>query len=210
MKQTVSYFDPAVMLDLAENEMELIPHEQLFNRPQYQKLTERWCAGMFGVGYSRYVSPCEVAVNETSFREDVDIYLRSATQVWEFQLAEVQLPSRRRGLEYKQLTSGAASTTEYTPERGRIEGPQWLANGVRKKMKKNYSKSAQMNLLLYANFAVQGLEHSTLVQELSCFSKDFASLWIVTSLNLCSIFSPPVLGQVNGWGTVRSIEHYYT
>ena len=210
MKPMISYLDPAVMLDLAEKEMEPIPRERLFNKPQYQKLTERWCAGMFALGYSKFVSPCEVAVNEVSYREDVDIFIRSANRIWEFQLAEVQDTSRKRGLEYKRLASGAAQIKGWEPARGTRECPLWLASAVRKKKEKCYANSSELNLLLYANFPAIQLEYSTLVQELTSFSVDFASLWILTSDHLCSVFSHSALGQVSGWGSIRNIEHYFT
>ena len=210
MKPKITYVEPAVMLSVAEKEMDAIPSEQLFNDSQYQKLKERWCAGMFGLGYSTAVSPCVVAVNEAPDRMDVDIYLRSANRDWEFQLAEAQDPDRKRGLEYKQLATGAVKTIGYRPERGKLEGPIWLANGVQRKKDKNYSNSSMMNLLLYANFTANKIDHSTLVQQLSSFSTDFASLWILTNLCFCSIFSFTALGQTGGWSTIRPIEHYYT
>jgi hypothetical protein len=210
MKSRIIYSDPREILGGAETEMEPIPNEELFNSPQYQKLKERWCAGMFGVGYSMFVGQCEVAVNASSYREDVDIFLRAKDREWEFQLAEVQEPGRQRGREYAQFADGKVRTLPYEPERGRIEGPKWLAEGVRKKKEKNYSGSKDMQLLLYANFPAQELEHSEIIKALEQFKSDFASIWVVTSMHVCSIFSPQELGQINGWGVVRSVRHYYS
>lgn len=210
MKHSVKYVDPAVMRDEAEKEMQAVPGERLFNDPQYQKLKERWCAGMFGVGYSKYVQPCEVAINDGAYRADVDFFARAAGKEWGFQLAEVQEPARRRGFEYKQLAAGTMRTFPYEPERGTQEGTRWLADGARRKKEKNYAGSADLHLLLYANFSAQGLTHSALVTDLLPFSTDFASLWVVTSLALCSIFSRPDLGEIRGgWGEIRPLQAYY-
>jgi len=210
MRSKITYSDPAVLLESAQREMEPIRHEVLFNDPQYQKLTERWCAGMLGVGYSRLVTPCEVSVNESPYRVDVDLYLRSAGREWEFQLAEVLEEGRLRGLEYKQLAAGNRRTVPYTPERGRLEGSKWLVEAVRRKAQKRYAGSASLHLLLYANFSARQLEHAEIVAALAPFSMDFASIWIITNLHLCSIFSPPELGTIGGWGEVRTLQHYYT
>ena len=210
MKPRITYSAPALMLEAAEKEMEPIPNDQLFNDPRHQKLKERWCAGMFGDGYSKFVGPCEVGVNDAPYREDIDIFLKVRDREWEFQLAEVQEPGRRRGLEYRHLATEKLRSIPYEPERGKLEGPLWLAEGVKKKVEKNYSRSKNMNLLLYANFPARELEHSELMERLQPFSDDFASLWIVTSMHLCSIFSPRDLGEVHGWGVVRDVRHYYT
>ena len=115
---TIAYQEPVVLLASTEQELESTPFVKLFNDSNYQKLTERWCAAMFGLGYSKFVAPCKVAVNESRYREDVDFYLRAAKHDWEFQLCEVQEPGRRRGLEYKQFADGTVRTTAYDAERG--------------------------------------------------------------------------------------------
>jgi hypothetical protein len=208
MRSRIAYSDPAALLASAEREMEPIPHEALFNDSQYQKLTERWCAGMLGIGYSKFVAPCEVSVNESAHRLDIDLYLRTARCEYEFQLAEVQEEGRLRGLEYKQLAAGNRRTVPYTPERGRLEGSKWLAEGVRKKAQKRYAGSASLHLLLYANFSARKIEHNEIAAMLAPFSMNFASIWIITSLHVCSIFSPSEMGEIGGWGEVRTLQHY--
>jgi hypothetical protein len=209
MKSLITFTSPELVLESAEREMALIPNDRLFNDAQHQKLRERWCAGIFGVGYAKFVAPCTVAVNDIPVREDIDIFLTAKGREWGFQLAEVQEPGRKRGLEYKEFAQEKIRSIPYGPERGWQEGPEWLADGVRKKKEKLYSDSKSMHLLLYANFPARELEHSDLLMKLQPFRADFASLWIVTSMHLCSIFSSPELGEVGGWGIIRSMEHYY-
>ena len=126
MKGTIPFQEPVALLASTEQELALIPSVDLFNDPTYQKLKERWCAAMFGLGYSKVIAPCQVAVNEGRYRADVDLYLRAAGRDWEFQLAEVQEPGRRRGLEFKQFADGAVRSIAYDADRGKREGPNWL------------------------------------------------------------------------------------
>jgi hypothetical protein len=200
------FHKPASLLVSTEREMEGIPSVELFNDSRHKMLRERWCAAMFGVGYSKHVAPCTVAVNESRYRADVDMFLRAADQDWEFQVTEVQTPGRRRGLEFKQFADGNVRLAAYSVDNAQVLS--WLAQGAEHKKAKRYSGSHGLNLLLYANFAVSGLEYELVAAALSRFAQDFASIWVVTSLHLCSAFSQPGLGEVRGWGPIRSIEDY--
>jgi len=207
--QNITLHDPASLLASAESEMERIPSELLFNNPRYQKLRESWCAGMFGVGYRKLVADCRIGVNESNHRTYCDILLNAKDRYWEFQLAEVQQPGRRRGLEFRQFADGTIKSIAYSPAVGRAEGPTWLANGVNRKKVKRYSSSSALHLLLYANFPASGLEYADVTTALADCSNDFASIWVISSLHICSVFSPAALGEVPGWGSIRSIEDYY-
>ena len=202
MELALTFRDPVELLAEAEMKIECIPSVKLFNDSQYQKLTEKWCAAKFGIGYSTHVTPSLVAVNEERERLDIDICLRAGRRDWPFQLAEVQESGRKRWLEFKQFASGNLTSVPYEPERGRIEGPVWLADGVKKKLAKNYSGSETLNLLLYANFSASDLNYSSVVEALGEFRSAFASIWIVSDFRLCSVFSFPELGEIVGWGSV--------
>jgi hypothetical protein len=204
----IGYCNPRELLVEAERAMEGIPSDELFNAAKHQKLRERWCAAMFGIGYSNHVTDCQVAVNTSRYREDVDFFLRVTGLDCGFQLTEVQRPDRRRGLEYREMADGETHLLPYQPGRGTQEGPDWLASAVDKKIAKQYMSSNTLNLLVYANFDA-GLEYSNLQARLAQYSSSFASLWVITSLHLCSVFSIPTLGSVQGWGVVRDVREYY-
>jgi hypothetical protein len=197
------------MLEAAERDMDSLSNIELFNNPTHQKLRERWCAGLFGLGYTKRVAACEVAVNEGRYRGDIDMLLCVGTRTWDFQIAEVQVPGRQRGREYRDLDSDSLWVTAHHGARGPRDGPAWLSEAVRRKKAKSYSSSHALNLLLYANFTAVGLEHADVAGELKQFIGDFASIWILTTLHFCSVFAPPDLGQVPGWSSVRSAEDYY-
>ena len=77
MKLPLHSVSPLALLDEADAEMCAVSQERLFNDSRYQKVKEKWCAGMLGVGYEKYVAPCLVAVNDTPQRGDVDLLLRT-------------------------------------------------------------------------------------------------------------------------------------
>src|SRR5262249_26764507 len=131
--QSILFHDPASLLASTEAALEQIPSDILFNDPKYQKLKEQWCAAMLGLGYGKLVTSCQVAVNESDYRMDCDILLRARGRDWDFQLAEVQQPGRRRGLEVKQFADGTIRSIAYSPELGRIRGAAWLADGAERK-----------------------------------------------------------------------------
>lgn len=89
------FHDPAALLASTEESMDGIPSAALFNDSTFQRMRERWCAAMFGIGYSQHVAPCNVVVNDSNNQVDVDFLMRTASRDWEFRLAEVQLPGRR-------------------------------------------------------------------------------------------------------------------
>lgn len=204
-----TFHDPVVMLAGANREMRGIPNELLFNAPQYKMVRERWCAGMFGCGYARHVAPCKVATNELRYRQDIDLWLRTEDKDWDFQLAEIQEPGRRRGEEYRRVADGTVQTFPYEPERGRVAGPGWIAGAVERKRGKRYSGSESLHLLLYANFNGEQLEYADVAAALQPYEGDFGSIWIFTSLHICSVFSPPELGALPGWAQFRGFEDYY-
>lgn len=189
--------------------MAQVPSVELFNNSTHQKLRESWCAGMFGIGYSRFIAPCAVAVNESDVRLDADFFVQTVESEYSFQLAEVQEPGRRRGREYKEFEHGVARSVAYDVERGRVEGPEWLSQAAARKKSKRYQASGNLHLLLYANFATRELQYTDIFEALIPFRDTFASLWVVTGLNLCCIFAPVSMGGIEGWVVVRSVEDYY-
>ncbi|MDH5518319.1 MAG: hypothetical protein OEY36_10980 [Gammaproteobacteria bacterium] len=100
---TIQFLDPDQALVDIEKKMDSIPNPELFNDPKHQKITEAWCAFMFGIGYKKYVSDCEVGVNETNSNTEADFYLKTKDNIWPFQLTEVQHADRKRGKEYKEI-----------------------------------------------------------------------------------------------------------
>jgi hypothetical protein len=209
MKVELNFCEPRTLLDRTEDALSEVPHAELFNNPKYQKLREAWCAAMFGLGYSKHVAQCKVAVNDQPIRQDVDFYLRSDSHIWGIQLAEAQKPDRRRGAEYKRGDAKLYRVPFPSDAIDNTEAPAWLASVVQKKKAKHYATRSSLNLLLYANFDGPGLRYPDVATALEKYSGDFASIWIVTSLHICSVFTPPGMGSVPRWGKVRDPSEYY-
>jgi hypothetical protein len=152
----------------------------------------------------------KVAVNEGRYREDVDFFVRAAQLDWSFQLAEVQLPGRRRGQEHRDIAKDPNYLTPYQPGRDSQEGPDWLAKAVDRKLAKRYASAESLHLLLYANFDADHSDYNEMARRLESYSTQFCSLWVMTNIQLCSIFSDTTLGALNNWGSIRTIESYWS
>lgn len=202
--------NPQKMLAVVEKRMSGIPNVKLFNDSANAKLRESWCASLFGYGLERVNLSCEVAINESKSRLDVDFYLKIAKEIYGFQLVEAQEPERRRGLEYKELESGMRKTVPYTPERGRLEGPSWIRHAIEKKCLKRYAESQTLNLLIYANFSARQLEYDDIVSECRAFLDSFSAVWVLSSVNMCCISAGGVFSLMKGWVHIRSIGDYYS
>lgn len=160
------------------------------------------------LGVRKCVAPCRVAVNKSRERGDADFFLETNLKNYPFQLIEVQEPGRRRGAEYKALAAGKLKGFKYEPERGRTEGPHWIANAVAKKRGKKYAGSMDLNLLVYGNFSAHQLQHSDVVEAARIHVSAFASVWVVTSLWLGSIYVANGLGRIDGWCLIFTPEDY--
>jgi hypothetical protein len=193
---------PLALLDEADAEMRGVPQERLFNDSRYQKPKGKWCAAMLGLGYEKHVAPCLVAVNNTSQRGDVDLFLSTGGHEYGFQLVEAMEPERRRGAEYKGFANGSLRHIPYRPERGRIEGPAWVAEMVKQKVEKSYAGAKALNLLVYLNFSAHQIQHADVVDATRPFLDSFASVWVVSSLWLGSLHVENDLGRIEGWGQI--------
>lgn len=146
---------------------------------------------------------------DTSYRVDVDMYLRVGRRIWEFQITEVQVPGRSRGRDYRSGTEDTGWMRGKDSDIARQQGPAWLAEAVERKRLKSYSSSQLLHLLLYANFSATGIQYGDLLTPLMKFRGTFASIWILTSLHVCSVFTPSDLGHISSWSPVRDADDYY-
>lgn len=119
-------------------------------------------------------------------------------------------PDRARGAEYKALAKGEIRGFSYEPERGRIDGPQWIAGGIAKKTAKNYAGAGDLNLnlLVYADFSARQLQYAEVLAAARPHLATFASVWVVTSLWLGSLYVSNGLRRIDGWCTIFTPEEY--
>lgn len=163
---------------------------------------------MLGLGYEKCVAPCRVAVNQSNDQIDADLYLETAGREFPFQLVEAMEPERRRGAEYKAGAEHALASHPIEPERGRVEGPNWIASAIAKKATKRYAGSGKLNLLVYGNFPAYRIQHADVVDATRCHFPVFASIWVVTNLWLGSLHVANELGRIEGWGIIFTPEQY--
>ena len=185
--------------------MVAVPQERLFNDSKHRKLTEKWCAAMFGLGYEKHVGPCRAAVNE-AIDTDVDFFIEAGGRGYPFQLVEVMEPERERGAEFKAMAKGELRSIPYRPERGREEGPGWIAEKIRQKKAKYGLGAVGLNLLVYANFTARQLQHRDVLIAARPYLTSFASVWVLSGLWLGSLHVASDLGRIDGWGEIFTIE----
>lgn len=210
MRIKLSYKAPRALLAEARDEMVSIKNSQLFNSAKYEKTLEKWCAGMFGIGYEKCSAPCQVTVNTGHERLDADIFMETAGQTYAFQLVEVMEPGRLRGKEYKDSEHGSGrGFSDYELEQGRIEGPRWIAEKIALKAQKNYEKSEELNLLVYQNFSARQISHEEVSEASRPYSSKFASIWVVSSTCLGSLSVLNDLVPINGWCQLNELDNLY-
>ena len=203
-KTRLNWNTPGALLREVDTEMFPIDAERLFNDPKYKILGEKWCAAKFGVGYSEFFSPCEIAINSEQ-DSHMDFFVRTSGHEYAFQLVEALEPGRLRGNEYKQFAAGTITSLPYEPERGHVEGAQWIAEQIGKKAAMKYSGSDRLNILVYANFSARELKFRNVVEAVAKYQKSFASIWVVDEVSLASIFVANDLGYIEGWAMFSQV-----
>ena len=188
-----------------DTEIAAHPAGELFLNPSLQPLRDKWAAARFGLGYEQFVSPCEISVNASSDRKDVDFLLRAHGRIFCFQTAETMEPGRKRSDEYRIVRAQGVLTKLVDPEIGRKFGPNWIANTIQRKVAKNYAGAESLELLVYANFMGRDLTYEGCREAASPFQRSFASIWVVADYFLGSLFSRPDIGEMYGWG--KFLEH---
>jgi hypothetical protein len=202
-----NYREPLNLLNEVEEENEKIPKEVFFNDPGHQKDTEKWCASVFGLGYSQYCKKCVVKVNDSKRDMSPDFFLKVNSQVFEFEITEVQKEGRKRGKYFKDLKNNLYLTEEYKPEHCRQEGPRWIYEAIKRKASKCYENSGNLNILVYANLDTENLDRNGILSRSEEFSGTFASIWIITNLQICSIFSNDILGKIDDFKEITELKN---
>jgi len=209
------YFrDPVDILMECREEQASIPATNIITDPEHRPCQEKWCAATFGSGYSKYVSLCRVAVNDSLDRKDADFFLEARGGVFPFQTTECMREGRKRDEEYRKLgevkrgieveperVAEFLSTvlTPYRPVLGSEKGPEWIETAIARKVKKQYAVSEGLNLLVYANFEAKGMDVRVIRERAKAHRDKFASIWIITDRHICTLFSNELIGEVTGW-----------
>ena len=130
--------NPAAVYQAAVEGMDAIDQVDVW-RSEHRALREKWCAGKFGIGYQRFIKACGIWVNDTNERVDADFFLYVDDREYAFQTTETREPEcPPRHDEFKALAKGELRTRPYEPERGRLEGPEWVREKIENKVKQRY------------------------------------------------------------------------
>jgi len=97
------------------------------------------------------------------------------------------------GDEYKPSKNGIPRLSKIG---GKIESNKWILDAVENKIKKKYSTSSKLNLLVYANFSTYEVNYQKISDALQKHFGMFSSIWIITNNQICSVFTAPELGEI--------------
>lgn len=179
--------------------------EDFFNRPEHQRTQELWCAAHFANAYDKYLAPCMVLLDESTSNTDTDFDLETAGKIFPFQVSEVQEPGRRRGTEYRQPEH---LRPEHDLSRGSVLGPQWVREGIQKKVVKRYANAHTLNLLIYLNFPAWQQQYHDIRNACAEVAKTFASIWLLNGNTMCVIKANLDLPAFEGWMPIpESVWH---
>jgi len=170
---------------------------EFFGRPEHKRTQELWCAAHFARAYDRFLAPCSVWLDDSTTYTDTDFELEIAGQRFPFQVTEVQEPGRRRGDEYRQPEHLRPSHTDLST--GSELGPQWVREGIEKKIAKKYADVRTLNLLAYLNFPAWEQQYTALRTVCETAASRFASVWLLNGNTMCVIHPNPALASFEGW-----------
>ena len=188
--------------ELAEyvaRERALVGDDAFVTQRANNRLREMWCAAIFSEGYENHIGPCQVEIAEEDEQRDYDFLFHALGKVFPFQVTEVLDEGRKRNLEYRagkqhHFEDGVV-TEKYAHER--------LRRAIESKIRKRYSNSRELHLLLYANFVGKDASWATLVANLSDLCREFGSVWVITGAELCCISSGAPLYGFSQWRRVN-------
>ncbi len=196
---------PKNLKEQLETQAENVSSSDFIRKPQHKPLKEMWCAAQFGLGYEKHVTTCWLSVNPEE-NSDTDFILKTETGQFPFQTTIADIPGRCMGDEHKPDPNGTLPTTSYEPERGRMEGPKWIADAIKNKVEKNYSNSKDISLLVYANFTAHQLDYQALCNEVEKYKDNFLSIWVITNHQIFSLMTTPILGEIRYLANVYGSE----
>lgn len=189
-----TFITPLKLKAQLEDVASKLPPGHFVRKPKHQALQDTWCAAHFGLGYERHVRTCTLWVNPQQ-NSDTDFVFKTRYGEFPFQTTLSDVPERKMTGDHKPGPDGKFPVRPYEPGRGTLEGPIWIGDAVRRKVATNYSAARELNLLVYANFPTNGLDYESVCTKLREYSGQFASVWIVTNHQICSVMSFPALGQ---------------
>ena len=205
----MTFDHPEKLLASVEAQINSVPPEEFFNNPEFEKQREAWCAALFGAGLRKLSVDSTVRVNDTNHRLDVDFEVKVKDETLEFQLVMAKDPDYRIGGMYKEFAAGKRTSFTYQPAAGAQLGPSWIHSAILKKVRKNYSGAKDLNLLVYVNFDAHQIHFSDIHRECVDLLASFASIWLISGTQICSLSAGSILPEVYGWFQIRDVSEYY-
>lgn len=190
-------YAPDELLEKYRAIREEVDSREFFTRPKHKKTQEIWCAAHFGRHYEHGVGPCHILIEDHDEQTDADFELEVAGDMHPFQITEVQAPGRRRGDEYRREVSTPATVEDWSD--GTKNGPQWIRDGIEKKLQRYGGRVSHLNLLVYLNFPAYDQQFKDIRDACADVASPFASVWLLNGNAAACIWSQTVLFGPEGW-----------
>jgi hypothetical protein len=137
-----------------------------------------------------------------------DFQLEAKAVRHDFQLTEVQLPNRRRGVEYRNGGPKTRTTVEDW-DKGEKDGWQWIAAVIDAKREHVGGDVHDLNLLVYVNFPAVEHPYFDLQNQLAETAAPFRSVWLLSGHALtCVSCNVRALDFLPGWMVVPDDPEY--
>ena len=153
-----------------------VPDDRFFNDPSFKRFQEAWAAGYFALALRQVYNNLKVQL-VSDYERFPDFILRINGHQYEFEFTIADKPERQIGKVYKNRKDNPLHGEPYQPERGRQEGPYWIANAIKRKIEKCYS--TKPHLLVYANFEAHTLAPEDIAASCKDRTAPFNSIWVL-------------------------------
>jgi hypothetical protein len=196
----VQQIDPHTLAELVDAEAEHLGAREMLTSRKASRLREKWCAAKFGMGYAKTFAPCLIDIADLDEQREFDFHLVSGESRLPFQLAEVQSPGRRRGVEFRELDPRAvASYWRSQPPLSGSAAIHHIRESVQAKVDKRYAEPKKLNVLLYMNLDIASLNWSAVSEALGTPASAFSSVWLLADHAFTCAYGGEQWPPSRGW-----------
>lgn len=157
-----------------------------YSNPIHRKTMELWCVAQFARGYAANLSPCSIWIHEGDAQTYFDFQLEVDSCKLNFQLTEVQLPSRRRGDEYRKGgLSGYTTVDDW--DKGEEFGGEWISSAIKRKFVRYGGDVSELSLLVYVNYVTVEHPYLKLREQVADVAAPFHSVWLINGHSIACV-----------------------
>lgn len=200
----MSRYEPKDLAAVVEAAANSVGTRAFITANSNKRLREMWCAAKFGMGYAKNVAHCLIDISEVDEGREFDFYLCVGNERLPFQVAEVLDKDRRRGDDYRRLTSDEINDLHnHLPWQDHWYAGRRICDELKAKALRYGSVSKSLHMLLYLNVKASSLSWASLANAAEVDSNAFASVWLITQDLICCIHSGSRWSGLVGWKLIE-------